>query len=132
MSTRGIYTFKAFGETFHVYKHSDNYPTGAQIALANVLATGKAWDLPRFEADEFAAGFVAANKEGGGNVRLAKSRTAASDVEYGYTVAQVAGKKDIQLTVTSTDFWDNKNKETKLWTGRLIDFTQEVAAKLAE
>ena len=132
MSTRGIYTFKAFGETFHVYKHSDNYPTGAQIALAAVMEQGKAWDLPRFEADEFAAGFVAANKDGGGNVRLAKSRTSACDVAYGYTVAQIKGKKDVQLTVTSIDFWDGKAKETKLWAGRLVDFTPEVAAKLEE
>ena len=130
MSTRGIYTFKAFGETFHVYKHSDNYPTGAQEALAAVMSQGKAWDLPRFEADEFAAGFVAANKNGGGNVRLAKSRTAAADVQYGYTVAQVKGKKAIQLTVTSTDFWGEKATETKLWTGNLVDFTPEVAATL--
>ena len=130
MSTRGIYTFKAFGETFHVYKHSDSYPTGAQIALAAVIDQGKAWALPRFEADEFAAGFVAANKDGGGNIRLAKSRTSAADVAYGYTVAQVKGKKAIQLTVTSTDFWDEKTKETKLWTGNLVDFTPEVAATL--
>src|SRR5215475_1386730 len=63
MSTRALYTFK--GETtednWNVYKHSDGYPTGA----ANVLKTALdffAWQLPRYESDEFAAAFCAAAK----------------------------------------------------------------------
>ena len=60
MSTRGVYSFKDEYGTYHVYRHSDNYPTGAAIALKNALVL--AWQLPRYEADEMAAGFVAANK----------------------------------------------------------------------
>jgi hypothetical protein len=62
MSTRAMYTFRnADGsEEFHVYKHSDGYPTGAAEAL--VAALDYAWPLPRYEADEFSAAFVAANK----------------------------------------------------------------------
>lgn len=61
MSTRGFYTFKdTDGASYHVYKHSDNYPTGAADALDSALLMS--WRLPRFEADEFAAAFVAANK----------------------------------------------------------------------
>jgi hypothetical protein len=60
MSTRGFYTFKDRNGTFNVYRHSDNYPTGAAEALRNALWF--AFPLPRFEADEFAAAFVAANK----------------------------------------------------------------------
>jgi hypothetical protein len=65
MSTRAIYTFAdKEGEwtqgPFNVYKHSDGYPTGAAGAL--IAALQHAWPLPRYEADEFAAAFVAGNK----------------------------------------------------------------------
>lgn len=63
MSTRALYTFKGqtAADTWNVYKHCDGYPRGA----ANVLQTALdffAWIPPRFEADEFAAAFVAAGK----------------------------------------------------------------------
>lgn len=61
MSTRAIYTF--YGDQDaprHVYKHHDGYPTGACEAIEAAL--GFAWTLPRYENDEFAAAFVAANK----------------------------------------------------------------------
>ena len=60
ISTRGVYSFKDEYGTYHVYKHSDNYPTGAAKALENTLVL--AWQLPRYEADEMAAAFVAGNK----------------------------------------------------------------------
>jgi hypothetical protein len=60
MSTRACYTFIDETEEVHVYKHSDGYPTGAAEFI--IAALEFAWPLPRFEADEFAAAFVAANK----------------------------------------------------------------------
>ncbi len=62
MSTRALYTFRSQDgdEEYHVYKHHDGYPMGAAAALTRALAF--AWSLPRYEADEFAAAFVAANK----------------------------------------------------------------------
>jgi hypothetical protein len=62
MSTRALYTFRSDDgtEEYHVYKHSDGYPTGAADAICAALPF--AWPLPRYEADEFAAAFVAANK----------------------------------------------------------------------
>ena len=76
MGTRAIYFFD---DTFRnnrgttnicaVYKHYDNYPKGAAYHIE--AAKDYAWRLPRFEADEFAAAFVAANKnKSGGEVRL--------------------------------------------------------------
>jgi hypothetical protein len=44
-----------------VYKHHDGYPSGAAQAIEAALDF--AWALPRFEADEFAASFVAAAKQ---------------------------------------------------------------------
>ena len=69
MGTRAIYIFEDEHEEVHVYKHYDNYPLGAVDFIEN--AKEYAWELPRFEADEFAAAFVAANKSRtGGGVRL--------------------------------------------------------------
>lgn len=70
MGTRAIYFFQDFdGSTYGVYKHYDNYPSGAADFIENAKAY--AWKFPRFEADDFAAAFVAANKaKNGGEVRL--------------------------------------------------------------
>ena len=75
MGTRAIYIFEdepdhvERPDEVYVYKHYDNYPEGAVDFIEN--AKEFAWGLPRFEADEFAASFVAANKSRtGGGVRL--------------------------------------------------------------
>jgi acylphosphatase len=66
MSTRATYTFRdnsgnsLDGGPIHVYKHHDGYPTGAAQWIEAAL--DHAWSLPRFEASDFAAAFVAANK----------------------------------------------------------------------
>jgi len=69
MSTHAIFTFIDDNGSFHVYKHWDGYPTEAIKDIRRAMKF--AWDLPRFEADDFAAAFVAANKKvGGGDIRL--------------------------------------------------------------
>jgi hypothetical protein len=62
MSTRACYRFidPETAEVVTVYKHSDGYPEGAVCWITRALDF--AWTLPRFEADEFAAAFIAANK----------------------------------------------------------------------
>jgi hypothetical protein len=60
MSTRAVYTFIEGKERYHVYKHHDGYPKGAAQGITAALSYS--WGLPRFEADEFASSFVAANK----------------------------------------------------------------------
>jgi hypothetical protein len=64
MSTRACYRFidpDEPVEVITVYKHGDGYPEGAVCWITKALKF--AWALPRFEADEFAAAFVAANKD---------------------------------------------------------------------
>jgi hypothetical protein len=61
MSTRALYTFTDERCSYNVYKHCDGYPSGAAQALKTAL-TWFAWQLPRFEADEFAAAFCTAGK----------------------------------------------------------------------
>lgn len=97
MSTRACYLFSDDPQTkvdpthlegHIVYKHHDGYPSGAIEALAKALPL--AWQLPRFEADEFAASFVAGNKDCGGGVRLVGCdpwiEVVSSDIEYLYVV----------------------------------------------
>lgn len=69
MGTRAIYIFEDEQDSIAVYKHYDGYPRGAADFIEE--AKEYAWAFPRFEADEFAAAFVAANKNPkGGEVRL--------------------------------------------------------------
>ena len=73
MSTRACYRFipdngpNDWPGVVTVYKHHDGYPTGAAKAIEAAL--DYAWQLPRFEADEFAAAFVAANKRSVSSIR---------------------------------------------------------------
>lgn len=85
MSTRATYQFRdSRGDDFTVYKHSDGYPQGAANWLANAIPL--AWELPRFEASDFAAAFIAGNKTEGGGVRMTTGRTAHPDTEWHYVL----------------------------------------------
>lgn len=112
MGTRAVYTFKSHGEAFHVYKHWDNQP----ICAAGFISAAclKAWDLPRFEADEFAAGFIAANKDKAGDIRLVKTAKEVADAAYFYTVEH-DGKS---IVVTCKDY-----KGARLFKGPLGTFS---------
>ena len=115
MSTRAIYTFYDSDDEIHVYKHHDGYPYTGGLHNGETFEGGGlvwikdakafAWDLPRFEADEFAASFVKANKSVGGGVRLIGDQQPweyASDCEYWYKVSCVDG--DLHVTVLSVSF----------------------------
>lgn len=117
MGTRAVYTFKSHGEAFHVYKHWDNDPSCAAGFISQACL--KAWDLPRFEADEFAAAFIAANKDKAGDICLIKSARACGDAAYFYEVTH-DGKG---LCVTCRD-WDRK----LIFKGRLGEFATWAAA----
>lgn len=121
MSTRGIYTFEGFDEAHHVYVHYDNYLTGAADHLKAALPL--AWELPRYEPDEFAAAFVAGVKTRQGGVRLCHTRHDAADVEYGYLIRPNKDIKSLlEVVVTSTNFWGPEPEETHIWTGPLLEF----------
>lgn len=84
MSTRGMFQFRDGGnaEVHSVYSHYDCYPEGAAEQLRKALVF--AWKEPRFEADEFAAAFVAANKPAvGGNIRLVPSNEEGAYLRFG-------------------------------------------------
>lgn len=119
MSTRAIYTFKDSDGSHNVYKHHDGYPSGALDAIEATARGQNVWRLPRFEADEFAAGFIAENKGGSGGVRLTKTRRAFADVAYGYTITM---KNDaLHIVAVEINGW-NVWKETKIFAGNLAEF----------
>lgn len=98
MSTRGCYIFKDTSGEYVVYKHGDNYPSGAADSILGAFQY--AWELPRFEANEFGAAFVVANKQPyvwtelngrvnrsvGGEVRLCSREKMPWDIAYIYVI----------------------------------------------
>ena len=112
MSTRAVLTFVDTDNQFHVYKHGDGFPGGkwGQIACLK-RALAYAFPLPRFEADDFAAAYVAANKAKGkkyhdqllqgGDVRLTTHWSAHPDIEFRYVV--YAAEAGLMVKVFKTD-----------------------------
>lgn len=96
MGTRAIITFKDADQTIHVYKHWDGNPENILELIDKSKAL--AWTLPRFEADEFAAAFVATAKTGSGDVRLLSGK-AYPDMgqEYHYVVTLKIGRLDVKV-----------------------------------
>lgn len=138
MSTRAVYSFidppcpQWTNETFHVYKHFDGYPSGAAVAIAKALPF--AWSFPRFEADEFAAAFVAGNKVSndpdatlGGNVRLLRTGrvqdVAPGDIAYRYEVT--FDGRGLRVTAYRTNYWDDDKAETCIFTGTFAAFSRK-------
>jgi len=96
MATRAVYSFQDQYNTYHVYKHWDGYPEGALEFIAAALPY--AWPLPRYEAADFAAAFIAANKKPeGGDVYMTDHWEKHSDIEYRYMVRQVEGKLTVNV-----------------------------------
>lgn len=127
MGTRAIITFVEPKDdynpkrSYHLYQHWDGYPSGVADHLALMLSSGKCWPLPRYEADEIAAAYVATAKTQSGNIRLAHSRTSAADVAYGYTIKPDRNNV-LQIKVTAPEFWEGGRKEELIWKGSLADF----------
>ena len=105
MSTRATYEFRDEYGSHTVYKHHDGYPSGAKEWIT--AAIEKAWPLGRFEADDFGAAFVAANKDDGGGVRLAKDRDDYGDTEYHYVVTFEDGHLVVEQFEPSGN-WENR------------------------
>jgi len=111
MGTRAVYTFKDKHESFNVYKHYDGYPTEA---LESIKAAKEfAWDLPRFEASDFAAAFIAANKQpGGGDVYMTKSYKDHMDLEYRYEIE--ANEKKLFVKIYQVEEYNDDQAVYKL------------------
>ena len=107
MGTHGLFSFEEDDEAFSVYVHWDSYPEGAADKLNKTLESLKIWPLPRYEADEFAAGFIAANKVNPGGFRLANFDDSI-DHQYQYKIWQDEKSHDLMIKLVCDDSeWDN-------------------------
>ena len=125
MGTRAIYTFEDATDERHIFVHYDGYPVGAASYFQQWLAAGVSWTIPRFEADEAAAGFVAAIKTGPGNVRIAGARFTYTDVEFGYRLFMRDDTLHVQCA--TTDYWGDAPAEHIVFDGPLATFISEAA-----
>lgn len=124
MSTRAVYTFIDSTDTFHVYKHHDGYPAWAAKSIEK--AKDKAWEFPRFEADEFAASFVAANKDGEGGVRIAHNFE-QGDLEYRY---EIKSNEKTEPVVTAFERTTG-DKWKEIWSGKFSKLGELAALEIA-
>lgn len=112
MSTSATITFSdSHPVKASVYSHSDGYPSGIDAMI--VKAKALAWELPRFEADEFAAAFIAANK-----VRNGEFRVIANPRKYGVAYHYDITLAGSELYVKAYRF-DMEDKRTLAYKGPL-------------
>lgn len=90
MSTRCNIRIKDKYETIQLYRHSDGYPDGPSGVIAGLKeAYIYSWQLPRFEACDFAAAIVRAwKKEGGGGIYIDATPVTHGDIAYLYEITQ--------------------------------------------
>jgi len=128
MSTRATYTFVETGgvdqKYYHVYKHHDGYPEGAAKWIAAAL--DYAWPLPRYEADELAAAFVAANKDGSGGIRLVADgsknawKNKAADQDFHYEITPFGDDLYVKVYDTLIPMSQSESEQiTLIWEGPL-------------
>lgn len=150
MSTRAIYTFmdddENFPAAYHVYKHHDGDPSGAAEHIGNAIPN--AWELPRFEADEFGAAFVASNKAKEaiaarkpehdkemlnmicqGGVRLMPSGdwkdVATRDIQFRYEISCQGDELWVRAWSVSCSYPGNKWTEKSIFEGPFTEFKEK-------
>lgn len=97
MGTRAIITFKDSDGEYHIFQHWDGDPDTIKANLERALKF--AWPLDRFEPDEFAAAYIAANKRGEGNIRVSnKGPEKYGDLSYSYVVTCRDEKLHVKTT----------------------------------
>lgn len=85
MSTRATISVTDKHGRFDIYQHHDGYPDGPFGIVRRLSdARRRAWDLPRFEAADFAAAVVATLKDCGGSTYLTKRAEDHGDREFSY------------------------------------------------
>jgi len=96
MSTRANIVVADEEQHIQLYRHTDGYPDGRFGVLeALKKALPFAWELPRMEADDFAAAIVRAWKDkGGGNIYIdGQGYNLHGDIEYLYIIRPNREKK---------------------------------------
>ncbi|PCH75115.1 MAG: hypothetical protein COC12_01840 [Rhodobacteraceae bacterium] len=121
MSTRATITVADKHDSFDIYQHHDGYPDGPHGLVRHLnLAQRLAWDLPRFEAADFAAAVVAVLKDRGGSTYLTADADAHSDRDYHYRISPLRDEVStrVQLVVSQRSWQEDKPYEV-LFSGDL-------------
>jgi hypothetical protein len=118
MGTRAVFTFVDAYDKFSVYKHWDGYEEGACIFLVNAIPFS--WGMNRYEACDFAAAFIAANKKSGGDVYFSKGPEDHGDLEYKYELTKA---ENGQFIIRATHIAYEKVED--IFYGRLKDFVNK-------
>lgn len=121
MSTRATLTVKDDRDQFHIYRHHDGYPSGPHRVVHDLgLARRLAWDLPRFEAADFAAAILAVMKEGPGSVYLTKVAENHSDRAFHYEIEPLQDQVSTQIGLTILEStWKPDGTMRELFRGSL-------------
>ena len=122
MSTHALYVFKDKHDTLKVYGHCDGYPTGATEQILKSFE--KSWELGRYEASDFAAAFVAANKTYGGGVYIVNKTKMG--VDYRYVIEPPSFDSNLQPIVTAYSYLGERynGRPKKIWKGNLDKMTE--------
>lgn len=123
MSTRATITVADQHDSFDLYQHHDGYPDGPHGLVRNIaMARRLAWDLPRFEAADFAAAIIAVLKDRGGSTYLTKDADAHGDRSYHYRIEPVRENTAtrIQLTISRPSFERGKS-DVEIFAGTVQD-----------
>ena len=121
MGTKAAIKFAdAAGRYAIVYTQSDGGPKGIQRMLLRAIDEELVWRFPRFEADEFAAGFISANKKNEGGFRIMNTM---SDLwcDFVYVVNFNSDLGEIGVTVGHCKGHDELDRPEYvfMWDGRL-------------
>jgi len=136
MSTRATITVADDENRFDIYQHHDGYPEGPHGLVRHIaLAQRLAWDLPRFEAADFAAAVIAVLKDRGGSTYLTQNADTHADRDYHYRIEPLREgvSTQVQLTIRQPS-WRDVEPERELFQGSIIEAVRKFNAvgKIAE
>jgi len=121
MSTRATITVADDHDRFDLYQHHDGYPDGPHGLVRHLaLARRYAWDLPRFEAADFAAAIIAVLKDRGGSTYLTKDAEAHTDRSFHYRIEPLRENYVTRVMLTiSRPSWDHSQPDVEVFRGDL-------------
>ncbi len=127
MSTRATITVADEHNSFDLYQHHDGYPDGPHGLVRHLaIARHLAWDLPRFEAADFAAAVIAVLKDRGGSTYLTKDADAHGDRSFHYRVEPFRENYATRVMLTiSRPSWGSGKQDVTVFAGEI----QEAVSK---
>lgn len=123
MSTRATITVADDNDSFDIYQHHDGYPDGPNGLVRHIaMARRLAWDLPRFEAADFAAAIIAVLKDRGGSTYLTSDAEAHGDRTFHYRVTPLRESTTTRVMLTiSKPSWERGKGDVEVFAGEIQD-----------